>query len=61
MEASVAPLHAATNSNCSASDMFELQAYFACPLRNMCIVSIPPRITQALFIDLNRASAEPAS
>jgi hypothetical protein len=35
MEATVAPLHAARNSNCSASDRFELQAYFACPLRIM--------------------------
>jgi hypothetical protein len=35
VETNFAPFHAASRSNCSASDGFELQVYFACPLRIM--------------------------
>ena len=43
--------YAASLSNCSASDRFEFRAYFACPLRIMWIISIPPRITRALAMN----------
>jgi hypothetical protein len=38
--------YAASNSNCSASEGCDLQAYFACPFRIMWIISMPPRITR---------------
>lgn len=44
--------HATSRKNCSASDGCPLQAYFACCLRIMWIISIPPRITRADTIDL---------
>ena len=45
--------HAVSLSNCSARDSCRLQAYFACCLRIMWIISTPPRITRADTIDLN--------
>jgi hypothetical protein len=42
-------VQAASNSNCSASDGCGLRAYFACPLRIIWIISMPPRITRALL------------
>ena len=36
----------------STSDGRETQAYSACPFRFMWIISIPPRITRAVAIDL---------
>lgn len=45
--------YAASSSNCSARDGCRLWAYFACPLRIMWIISMPPRTGRALFTALN--------
>jgi transposase-like protein len=46
-------VQAASRSNCSASDGCRFWAHFACPLRIMCTISMPPRIARALSMDLN--------
>jgi hypothetical protein len=53
VEVTAAALHVTASSNGSESGMFELQAYFACPLRIMCTISIPLRITWAMVVDSN--------